>query len=807
MTNPGPYAVAADLYWSAGFRGVLPLPARAKKFPPKAYTGSAGIDPSYPDVRAWADGKEGAGNIALRLPLDVIGIDVDAYDDKTGAETLAAAETAHGKLPPTWRTTSRDDGVSGIRLYRVPPGMAWEQIGPGIETIQRGHRYAVVWPSIHPEGRTYRWIDPSGVVSTVIPDLDELPSLPQTWIAAYVKGEAADVPRNTMPATSAATWLTALPGANADPCRRMAEAASADAVALSQAAGSAHDAACQATGRFVRLAAEGHPGVLRVMGSVHKAFVDNTTNPRRKGTVRSRLEAESEWRDLIVSAVNLVSADMPPAPSCDCDGALTALIVSDPTRPATQDFASTMTDGTAALAAQPDPADDQTQPESTRPDRTSWWPRDLAPVLSGEQTEPPPTVLRRADGQALWYAGKINGLIGESESGKTWVALLAVAQELERGNRVLYLDFEDAAPGIVGRLTALGSTHDDIARCLDYSDPAESLHHAASGDLGELLLDRTYSLIVVDGFNAAMTLLGLDLMSNTDVTKFFQLLLKPLAKTGSAVAYVDHIGKNAADDSKGGIGAQAKRAMTTGCVIKVKVGEPFGRGMTGRLHMGVDKDRAGHVRGSSGSGRDAGTAQLVSDGLHVSVTLEAPNMATRTQRRDGRLSLLMESICTWLATGPSNTSKNMIRQAVSGKNEDVEAALASLIRGGYVHQARAGSGFAHSLLKTYTVAEDLASEPVDNPDLAPSPRFAPTSPRARGPEPSNDLAPSPHPYRWGEGESTEAASGTTPRSTGTSPRHANSSTLDCNGCGRPFAAKAIEKGRGYCHDCAKERRS
>lgn len=805
--STGPYAQAADLYWSAGWRGVLPLPPRAKKWPPKTYTGASGIDPSYPDLRAWADDpKDGGGNIALRLPLDVIGIDVDAYDDKLGGKTLAAVERAHGKLPPTWRTTSRDDGVSGIRLYRVPPGMAWEQIGDGIETIQRSHRYAVVWPSIHPEGGKYRWIGPDGVVSTVVPHLDDLPSLPQRWIDAYVKGEASDVPRNDMPATLAAAWLAGLDGAQDDPCQRMSESTTADIAILTGGTASAHDTGCQATGRFVRLAAEGHAGVLRAMSGVHKAFVDNVTNPRRRGSVRTPLEAEAEWRDLLVSAVNLVSADVPAAPSCDCDGKLTALITDDRTRP--DATIAPLTDGTAALAAQPNPAgtddtdDDQTEPAD---DRTSWWPRDLGPVLSGEQTEPPPTVLTRTDGQPLWYAGKINGLIGESESGKTWVALLGVAQELGAGSRVLYLDFEDAAPGIVSRLKALGVADCDLATYLDYCDPAESLHAAASGDLGELLRSRAYSLIVIDGFNAAMTLLGLDLMSNTDVTKFFQLLLRPLAKTGSAVAYVDHIGKNAADDSKGGIGAQAKRAMTTGCVLKVKVGEPFGRGMSGRLHMIVDKDRAGHVRGASAHGRGVGTAHLDSDldTGRVTVVLRPADTTSRWERSNGKRMMLMEAISEWLATKPPQTSKNMVRGNVEGKNDEIDLALEELVKRGYVHQAKVGSGFSHVLLKPYTVAEDMVSESPDT-DLARSPHLAPTSPRAKGPVPSDDLARSPHLYRWGEGESTEAVDGASNTGPEASPESETTfDSLECNGCGTSRPRVHIETFKGYCSDCAR----
>lgn len=782
----GPYATAATTYWQSGWRGVLPLPARAKKNPPEGHTGASGNDPSYADVYAWTEGREAAGNIALRLPLDVIGIDVDAYDGKAGAATIDAAEAAYGKLPPTWRTTSRDDGVSGIRLYRVPPGMEWEQIGPGIETIQRRHRYAVVWPSLHPEGRTYRWIDPSGVVSTVIPHLDDLPSLPQRWVDAYVKGEASDVPRNAMPSARAASWLAGLTESTAEPCRRMREGATSDALALGRAGSSAHDLGCQATARLVRLAAEGHAGVMIVMPAVHKAFVDNVTNARRHGSVRSPLEAEAEWRDLLVSAVNLVSADMPDAPSCDCHGGLTALIVGDPSRDR-----QPVSEGATALAPQADPKPEVIDASDAETMRTTWWPRNLEPVLSGEQTEPPPTVLTRNDGQPLWYAGKINGLIGESESGKTWVALLAVAQELKIGNRVLYLDFEDAAPGIISRLRALGVDDVDLNAHLDYSDPAESLSTAASEDVAELLATFSYSLIVIDGFNAAMTLLGLDLMSNTDVTKFFQLLLRPLAKTGSAVAYVDHIGKNANEDSKGGIGAQAKRAMTTGCVIKVKVGEPFGRGMNGRLFMGVDKDRAGHVRGASNMGRDAGVAELTSDAVTgaVGVVLAAPDMATRTERRNTKLEVLMEAVSEWLQKATEPASKNAVRGAIGGRASDVDAALEALVSGGYATREKVGKGQFHTSAKPYLVRSSA---------------FVPGSSGTNGPGPSNDLVRSSHPYRWDEDESSEAGVGHGgEESLGSSRPMSAVEMLNCNNCGRPKPRVIIEAWKGYCSECGR----
>ncbi len=47
---------------------------------------------------------------------------------------------------------------SGIRFFRVPVGLSWVASLPGIETIHRGYRYAMVWPSKHPEGRQYQLV-------------------------------------------------------------------------------------------------------------------------------------------------------------------------------------------------------------------------------------------------------------------------------------------------------------------------------------------------------------------------------------------------------------------------------------------------------------------------------------------------------------------------------------------------------------------------------------------------------------------------------------------------------------------------
>ena len=98
--SDNPYGRAADLYYGKGWRGILPLPHRRKKLPPTGFTGSAGTDPAYPDIAAWADGTEGPKNICLRLPENVIGIDVDARNrDLLAPRTAEVKRNLFGTKP------------------------------------------------------------------------------------------------------------------------------------------------------------------------------------------------------------------------------------------------------------------------------------------------------------------------------------------------------------------------------------------------------------------------------------------------------------------------------------------------------------------------------------------------------------------------------------------------------------------------------------------------------------------------------------------------------------------------------------
>lgn len=190
------YGHAASIYLQYGWKGPLLLPVRKKADPKKGFSGYSGVDPDYATIMQWAT-ESPYGNIGLRMPETVIGWDEDSYSGRLGSQTRANLEAQLGPLPATWVSTSREDGTgSGIKFFRVPPGIHFvSDLGDqsGVEIVRRQHRYAVVWPSIHPDtGGTYRWYAPGWVPSLVPPSPTQLAELPATWVQYLTKKQMPD---------------------------------------------------------------------------------------------------------------------------------------------------------------------------------------------------------------------------------------------------------------------------------------------------------------------------------------------------------------------------------------------------------------------------------------------------------------------------------------------------------------------------------------------------------------------------------------------------------------------------------------
>lgn len=312
-----PYSQAAGDYLRAGW-SPIPLPFKKKDPPPDDLTGAAGKYVTEDDVLAWTRTPRPvrlsagnlsfvASNIALRLPLNVIGIDVDRYDGKAGAKTIAEAEKKWGALPDTWVSTSREDG-SGIALYTIPEGLAWPgQVGPGVETLRWDHRYAVVMPSIHDKtGLTYEWIKPGGVrVNDEIPAVTDLTPLPAKWVEGLTAGKQwQERVADEMSDKDVRAWLKARGEAT---CSVMAATVARGQKLLRTAGddGGAHEVARDAAWGVIGDAASGHGGVIDGLAALRKTFLSNVKARRAKGA------GEAEWARIVIHGVAKVAAEGP----------------------------------------------------------------------------------------------------------------------------------------------------------------------------------------------------------------------------------------------------------------------------------------------------------------------------------------------------------------------------------------------------------------------------------------------------------------------------------------------------------------
>jgi hypothetical protein len=348
--------------------------------------------------------------------------------------------------------------------------------------------------------------------------------------------------------------------------------------------------------------------------------------------------------------------------------------------------------------------------ENEEPTTSSWIPE----FINADNIfdEPEPSILRRADGHHIFYAGKINALFGESESGKTWIALEAVRQELEKNNTVFYLDFEDSVRGIYNRLNTLGADLRHFKTFL-YSNPSEPLTQGAREALLTRIDEYKPSLIVVDGVNAAMNVMGLDLEKNKDATSFSQEVLRPMRLHNAAIITIDHVTKSKDNRGNYAIGAQAKRADIDGCAVAVEVEIAFGRGIDGALALKVTKDRPGFVRAICQEGKNLGVANIKAlEGGGIKITLEGATVEVFT------LEKKMEQVSQFMADHGVEMNKNEIAKRLRSEgmpigNDGLKVILDSLVNRRCLSIKQVGQKNLYRHEMAYLV-NDLKSLPVDN---------------------------------------------------------------------------------------------
>ena len=324
MTN---YGDAAPLYIRRGWKTPLPLPSGRKYPPPDESTGNyPEVDPGI--IESWVEQYDDQ-NLGLRMPRviiddvphEVIGIDIDQYDDKHGWDAIQHVFDRIGDLPPTYRSTSRGAlDPSGIRYFLVPAGQKWVgKVCDDVEVIQRTHRYSVAWPSVVSKGgvtRAYAWFDPEDEELDGPPLVRDLPLLPEDWTDFLLKGEVrervhGEVSPELESIRGVREWMQEhFPGYSEQPSSEMSKASDLDEL-REEASGGAHDMLVSRSHRVMMLAVEGHHGLQSALESIQTAFYDEVFGANDETSARRSVdEARREVNRAIVQEVQKLQQDI-----------------------------------------------------------------------------------------------------------------------------------------------------------------------------------------------------------------------------------------------------------------------------------------------------------------------------------------------------------------------------------------------------------------------------------------------------------------------------------------------------------------
>lgn len=332
----------------------------------------------------------------------------------------------------------------------------------------------------------------------------------------------------------------------------------------------------------------------------------------------------------------------------------------------------------------------------------SWQPVDLRQAREDAQDgSRAPVLLARKDGVSLVYPGCVNALIGESESGKSWVALLACQQVMEGGGSVAYLDFESDEVEVTDRLLALGVTEDDLYARFTYVRPEEA------GEMDDFRRYLDAGLIVLDGITEAMELYGLSPLDNSDYAQFHAALPKQLTKGGAAVVTIDHVTKSKDGRGTYAIGGQHKKAALDGCALVVEPLEAFGRDRHGWSRLTISKDRRGYVRRHQTQRSQIGVFHLNSlDDYNVEAWIEPPDATGKAGRHPP--TSCMQAVSEFMQTMGRPVSSNQLEKDVVGfATATIRRARDELVQLGNVKQEPgARNAVMHVLVRPYHESSD-----------------------------------------------------------------------------------------------------
>lgn len=713
MTDIYGYTAAAPLYRAAGWMQVIPLPEGRKTPPPSGFTGRSRKPVTDEQVRFWSQATPDA-NTGIVIPEGVLVLDIDAEQGHRvkadGAKGISELSQELGMLPATWSSTAHGiDSPARHLFYKVPEGLAWKGGAiEGVDILQPGHRYSVVWPSIHPSGEMYCWYTPSGRVASTLPHISDLATLPWKWVDYLRKPDSMANLTHSNPST---TPIASNPrGYDARMCKAVNTFLNRT-LANPASKGSRHDTTLQAVWTLANFAQEGHRGALDAINQLKPRFISEIA-PDRQGRER---EAAREWASILSGAMEKVNGIQSHTDPCGqskiermtpgefnepTQNTVTSQMVeSHPQQVQNVGTTPVQTGSTTASQVQ----NGSTESYEANKTSSSWRFEDLTQLASGVELPPTPTVFQREDGQGLFYRGAVNDLHGEPGCGKSMIAQIAAAQELKSSHDVIYIDYEDSARNVVKRLLLLGVTGEQIVAHFHYVRPSAKPSSPTSLDGWRETLQYadTATLAIVDGVTSCLAYAGLDSNSGDDIAAWYNTMPRPISACGPAVVLIDHVVKSKDNRGRYAGGSMQKLALIDGISYSVDMTKPVGKGVRGTIVIKSGKDRISEieehcaVNWSNGSHlREAARIEINSTNpklMHV--TIARPNMMPsedrQTKRDDFRPTGLMEKISQLVENAIEEPSQSELFDALKSDGSGAKTAIMSkairlLLEEGYV---------------------------------------------------------------------------------------------------------------------------
>ena len=290
-----------------------------------------------------------------------------------------------------------------------------------------------------------------------------------------------------------------------------------------------------------------------------------------------------------------------------------------------------------------------------------------------------PSAFVREDGETLLYEGLANTIFGEPSSGKSWIALMAVIQQLRAGRRVIWWDNEDRASTLAKRMQLLRATDLIGIEALAWRTGDLHLSETAMAEaLAFLDGGNGPGLVVLDSATAFLCP-----KDGADVHPWMTGHISPWIDAGHTSLNLDHVPKQRKDRPMGAVGSFEKLSIIRGAALYVH-GTAWNGQQGGAVHLTVHKDAHGQLPSPQWSVVSTISAEW--DGPTLAYTIGLPNAKTESEDLQDELMEAFDQL------GPEGARGSQgVRELLKGKRgRDIDKARDELLQAGIIKQDKDG---------------------------------------------------------------------------------------------------------------------